>query len=225
MIGHASRSALLFMITSAIALSSIMAAPAPARAGGMSYTGTFLVDNYIQFESFNVTTTSDLTIETWSYAGGTNFAGTVIPAGGFDPIVTLFDSSGNLLGVNDDGVGVATDPVTGKAFDSLLTVSGLAPGTYSVALTQFDNFANGLNLADGFIEDGNQNQNFTLKFSNGHPGYFWDYSGHERTGNWAMDIVTTSSSIIPEPSSLLLGGIGSLAGLGLVWKRQARPAA
>ncbi len=193
----------------------------------MSYTGTFLVDNYIQFESFNVTTTSDVTIETWSYAGGTNFAGNGIPAGGFDPIVTLFDSSGNLLGVNDDGVGVATDPVTGAAFDSLLKVSGLAPGTYTVALTQFDNFANGLNLADGFIEDGNQNQNFTLKFSPGGdtPGYFWDFTHHERTGIWAMDIVTTSSSIIPEPSSLLLGGIGSLAGLGLVWKRRARLAA
>jgi hypothetical protein len=216
--GHASRSALLVVITGAIALSLTMAAPAPARAGGVSYVGTFTVDNEVQLEFFTVTTTSDVTIETWSYSGGTNFAGQTIPAGGLDPIVTLFNSSGSLLGFNDD-----INTQAGQ-LDSLLSVQGLVPGTYTVALTQFDNYATGPNLSDGFNKGGAANSNFTLTFApKGLTGFFWNYQGIERTGNWAMDIVTTAS--VPEPSSLLLGGIGTLAGVGLVWKRRTRPAA
>jgi hypothetical protein len=229
MIGHASRSALLFMITSAIALSSIMAAPAPARAGGMSYTGTFTLDDDVQLETFTIDTTSDVTIRTWSFLGGTNYAGQVIPAGGFDPMVTLFGPGGRFVDFNDD-----IDRLAGK-WDAELVDTGLAPGTYTLALTQFNNYANAYleylytgstsgTLADGFSQAGNPN--FTLYFPTtpvGATGYFWDAAGVERNGKWAMDIVSTS--IIPEPSSLLLGGISSLAGLGLVWKRRARPAA
>jgi len=220
--GHASRSALLFVITGAIALSLTMAAPAPARAGGMSFTGMFTVDNDVEEQTFTIDSTSDVTIRTWSFLGGTNYVGQVIPAGGFDPIVTLFDPSGNLIGYNDD-----INTSTGQ-WDSLLSVQGLAPGTYTVALTQWNNFAAGPNLSNGFEQDGSANSNFTVTDTayfplSGDTGYFWDNAGVERNGNWAMDIVTTSS--IPEPSSLLLGGIGSLAGLGLAWKRRAKPAA
>jgi hypothetical protein len=38
-----------------------------------------------------------LTLQTWGFGGGTNAAGMVIPAGGFDPFVGVFDSSGDLI--------------------------------------------------------------------------------------------------------------------------------
>jgi PEP-CTERM motif len=230
MIGHASRSALLFMITSVVVLSSIMAAPAPARAGGTSYTGMFTLDNDVQLETFTINSTSDVTLRTWSFLGGTNYAGQVISAGGFDPMLTLFGPGGGFIGFNDD-----IDRMSGN-WDSELVQTGLAPGTYTVVLTQYYNYANAyldyLNtgstsgtLADGFSQAANPN--FTLNIPNPPEtsGYFWDAAqpAVERNGNWAMDIVTTAS--IPEPASLLLGGIGTLAGLGLVWKRRAKPAA
>ncbi len=222
MIGQPSRLPWTLLSAGVIALAVNMLALSPARAGGVSYTGTFNFDNDVQLLPFTIATTSDVTIETWSYAGGTNYAGQVIPAGGFDPIVSLFDPSGTLIGYNDDGAGVATDPTTGNAYDSLLHMGGLAPGTYTVALTQFDNFANGPTLGDGFSEG--SNTNFTLAFAPpGAVGYFWDVTGNERTGNWAVDIVTAIS--VPEPSSLLLGGIGLTAGLGLTWKKRTKPAA
>jgi PEP-CTERM motif len=206
------------LIGAVIAIFGNLTALTPARAGGMSYTGTFSVDNDVELISFALSTTSDVTIETWSYAGGTNFVGDVIPAGGFDTIVTLFDPSGNFINYNDDGSGVATDPVTGAAFDSLLQMSALAPGTYTVALTQFDNFANGPTLGDGFSESGNPN--FTLNFApSGSSGFFWDVTENERTGNWALDIIT--SNTVPEPSALLLGGLGLIG--AFTFARQRRP--
>jgi hypothetical protein len=38
-----------------------------------------------------------LTLQTWGFGGGTNAAGMVIPAGGFDPFVGVFNSSGDLI--------------------------------------------------------------------------------------------------------------------------------
>jgi hypothetical protein len=63
--------------------------------------------------------------QTWSYAGGTNGAsGDVIPPGGFDPVLSLFDATGGLtasspLVADDDNLGAAvkTRP-PGNAFDS-----------------------------------------------------------------------------------------------------------
>ena len=216
-----------------IALTANLTALSPARAGSMSFTGTFRFDNDIQLLPFTVSTTSDVTLETWSYAGGTNAAGQVIPAGGFDVAVSLFDPSGKLIGSNDDGIGVATDPTTGDAFDARLEVRGLAPGEYTAAVTQYGNFANGPTLADGF--SAGSNTNYSLAFAPpGASGYFWDVTQNERTGNWALDIVTAKSArtatspipgaAVPEPSALLLGGMGLMAALGLAAKSRTKPA-
>jgi hypothetical protein len=203
-------------------------------AGSFSFTGSFNVDNDVQLFSFTLASPSSVTLETWSYAGGTNAAGMVIPAGGFDPIVSLFSGSGGFIASNDDGVGVATDPTTGKAFDSLLTQS-LAAGTYIVALTQFDNFANadpnvggdGGNLSEGWFEAGNPN--FTLAFAEpGSTGFFWDVTPAERTGNWALDIDGVDSAgliaSVPEPSGLVLAGTGGVTLLGFYGFRRRKSA-
>jgi hypothetical protein len=227
MIGHDSRSGLLFMISGAIALSLSMADP--ARAGGVSYTGTFTQDNDVQLETFTINALSDVTLRTWSFLGGTNYVVQVIPAGGFDPMLTLFGPGGGFIDFNDD-----INRVSGN-WDAELVETNLAPGTYTVALTQYNNYSNGYlafvntgtpgSLMDGFSQAANPNFTVTdtADFPNTPPGasgFFWDFNGVEQTGNWAMDIVTTS--VVPEPSSWLLGAVGALAGVGLVRNRRAQ---
>src|SRR5688572_14519625 len=97
----------------------------PALAAPASFTGTFAQDDSMQSFLLSLSAPSDLTLRTWSYAGGTNAAGSAIPAGGFDPIVSLFSlPAGSIVGISDQGIGVAADPSTGSESDSLLELSG-----------------------------------------------------------------------------------------------------
>jgi hypothetical protein len=191
-----------------------------------SFTGSFTQDNDVQLFTFTINSPTTVSMETWSYAGGVNAAGATIPRGGFDPIVSLFSGNGTFIALNDDGPTATVDPVTGVAYDSQLTQS-LAAGKYFVALTQFDNFPI-KNLGDGFTEDGNTN--FTLQFAPpGSTGFFWDITPNQRTGNWALDIGPVDGAQlgggVPEPSSVVLGGISALALAGLQYIRRRRLAA
>jgi hypothetical protein len=132
--------------------------------------------------------------------------GTVISNGGFDPILALFDSNGQLVIQNDDGgSSVLGDPNTGYHFDTFLQ-SILQPGTYTVSVMAFSNFANGPNLSDGFENDGSFNG---------------------RNGNWAFDILGVSEAsevgAVPEPSTwaMMLIGFGAI---GFAVRRQKRAA-
>lgn len=154
-------------------------------AADFSFTGSFSEDDQMQEFTLHVTATSTVIIRTWSYAGGTNAAGQVIPRGGFDPYISVFDSAGNLISENDDGTGfVATNPVTGAAFDSYLSLV-LTPGTYTVVLTQSGNVPVSLMLSDGFTEQGNSD--FTESYGCGNP-MFCDITPDSRTPFWALDI-------------------------------------
>jgi hypothetical protein len=165
-----------------------------ASAADFSFTGTFSTDDQLQVFTFKVDTTSTILMRTWGYAGGTNVAGQVISRGGFDPVLSLFDSTGMLIGLNEDGTGfVAPDPNTGAAFDSYLTRI-LTPGTYTLVLTQSDNSPNGPTFADGFHEQGNPN--FTAMFACTN-GRFCDVTTDNRNGNWAVDIDNVAAAIFP----------------------------
>ena len=59
----------------------------------------------------------------------------------------------NNTDAGDDGNLVPADPNTGRRFDVLFDTV-LPAGDYTVAITQFSNFANGPNLSDGFVHDG-----------------------------------------------------------------------
>ncbi len=126
--------------------------------------------------SFTAGGSSIITLRSYSYAGGIQANGNVVSAGGFDPILALFDSAGNFIDQNDDGNStiIPTDPNTGSFFDTELSVN-LTAGDYTVAIMQFDNFAAGPTLSDGFTITGNAF--FTAALGGCSNGQFCDVSG------------------------------------------------
>lgn len=103
---------------------------------------------------FSVASPTELTFRSYSYAGGTNIAGQAITAGGFDPIISVFDQGGNLVFFQDDGpLAVPVDPATGADFDFHVQ-QFLQPGDYQAIVTAFENFPAGTTLQDGFTEGG-----------------------------------------------------------------------
>lgn len=171
-----------------------------ANAADFSFRGTFPADDTVQLFNFTVNTGSDITLRSLSYAGGTQADGTVISAGGFDPILTLFDAStGNRIGQNDDGTSpnVGIDPVTGNTYDTFLQTF-VNPGQYTVAVSQFNNFA-GENLSDPFPNAGQRN--FTATFGC-NAGQFCDATGDSRTNFWAFDILNVNLATAPQPVAL-----------------------
>jgi hypothetical protein len=181
---------------------ALLAAISSVSGADFSFTGNLLNDDDVQLFNFTVGSTSDVTLRTWSYAGGVNAAGAVIPRGGFDPILAVFDSSGALIDANDDGAVVPIDPVTNAAFDTLLFLDNLAPGSYTVSVMQFANFALGPNLSDGFI--GSNTTGFV------------DVTGNARTSAWAFDILNVNAADVVVPPQPPVGAPDSGSTLLLI---------
>ncbi len=83
----------------------LISGTASASAANFSFIGNLNHDDAVQEFNFEVEGAArEVTLRTWSFAGGTNTEGQVIQAGGFDPVVSLFNSStGALISFNDDG--------------------------------------------------------------------------------------------------------------------------
>ena len=195
----------------------------PANAASFSFTGSFDADDDLQLFSFTLDAGATVTLTTLSYAGGVNAAGDTIAPGGFDPILSLFDSGGLLIDSNDDGLppDVAVDGVTGQAYDSFLQLV-LGPGSYILALTQFENRVIGGDLANGFDKTGDPAFTSSFGCSNGR---FCDSSPANRSSAWAVDIRDVDRSNlgmapIPEPASIVLLGIGLVLAAGGLRKRR-----
>jgi hypothetical protein len=171
------------------------------QASTISLTGSLNPDdaNDVLLYQFTTSTTSDLSFQSWGYDGGTNGAGHVISAGGFDPYLSIFLGSGptaTFFQSNDDGCFGCADPS--------LTLLGAAAGTYTIALTAFDNLSYAENLGAPFtLGDG-----FTgLGFYN------------ERSSNFALDITSSAGfAQAPEPGTISLLAAG--AALILISRRK-----
>ena len=170
-----------------------------AGAAVFSFSGNFGRDDDVQLFRFTLEGPSlnIVTLLTLSYGGGVDSAGAVVPPGGFDPVVALFDAAGALIAEDDDGSTVA-DAVTGESLDAFLQI-GIPAGVYFAALTQSPNFAFGPTLADGFELAG------TGDFTGG----FMDVFGNQRDSRWALDILDVASAsvfptAVPEPGTVWL---------------------
>jgi len=196
-----------------------------ASASSFSYTGSFVTDDQIQAFLFSLSGPSTVAAITFSYAGGTNQAGSGIPQGGFDPVLAIFDSGGILKAISDNGTcgQVNTDSVTGACFDSFISQS-LAAGNYTLVLSQSDNSPVDGNLSDGYTRTGQTDFTSSFGCSNGE---FCDINADNRTPNWAVDIDNVTSSSLPgdggggaapEPATFLLLG-GGFAGILMLRRR------
>lgn len=200
-----------------VALSGLVIGLIPfnqASASSVTYTGTFASDDQVQEYVWTLPQSTTAILYSDSYGGGTS-NGVTTPAGGFVPIISLFDSTGTLI--TSDGAdgtcsgSMAMDGVTGMCDDAYIKTN-LAAGSYTVAITEFFNEPVGPNLSNGFTEQGQGN--FTGPTC-GTTGAFYQSDVApcvERTGTFA---VTFSS--IPEPGTLWLA-VPAIA-LGF-WKRR-----
>ncbi len=191
------------VFAAAAALISV-ACSSTARAADFSFSGAFTSDDNVALFSFAVADgpVSLVTVRTSSYA-----------TGGFDPVLSVFRGNGLLLADNDDvnlGIPasvVPADPTTGQRSDSFLEID-LVPGVYTLALTQYDNFAAGPNLSNGFLRAGQNN--FTggpFVQSVQQPG--GSFVNYQRTGNYAVQILNVQgANAIPEPGTLALAALG-----------------
>lgn len=162
------------------------------NAASLSYTGNLDHDDDFRRFDFTVDSTSNVSIRTWSHAGGINAAGDVISDGGFDPLIVLFDNAGTWIGMNDD-----VDGQNGM-YDSLLTWE-LTGGNYIVALAQF-----GHDLSQMPDLDDIQWLSGEVNFDG-------------RTSSYALDI---NVSPVPVPAAVWLFGSALMSLLGMRKKSQ-----
>src|SRR5215212_8758194 len=75
------------------AIALILAAFAvPGFANQFSFIGTFAHDNEVQLFAFQMLQADTVTLQTWSYGGGFNTRGDLINAGGFVPVLQIYDA-------------------------------------------------------------------------------------------------------------------------------------
>lgn len=175
-----------------------------AFGADFSFVGTFTQDD--ERRQFTVTLSQQgiVLLRTWSYAGGVNSTGARIEGGGFDPSLSLFDSTGLLLATNrDGGCGkVAADRVTTWCWDAFISMP-LPKGTYQLVLTESENTPLGPYLTDPFVYDGAGD--FTAAPGLTAPAGFWDYSPKRRKNLYALDISGVDFAQLP-----LVPAIGAL---------------
>jgi len=150
--------------------------------------------------SFNVFTTTTMEAITYSYGGGVSQTGTVVPSGGLEPYLSLFDSAGNFLASTfESSCPPGANSLGGNCFDVSLNVPALTPGSYQIAISAWENMSCaengcGVTLADGFTGLGNLAEGENL--------------------NYAFDVILPQNAPEPNPAALLAVALTSFT-----WKK------
>jgi hypothetical protein len=179
----------------------------PSFSDNISLTGSLDPNNPddVFLYSFTLASASSFNIQSYGYGGssnapgGTNAAGTVIPAGGFDTYFSVFFGLGpgaTFLASNDDGL-CPPGAANPACLDSTLHFNSLAAGSYTFALTLTNNFSFAENFGSGTLGDG-----FI-----GLADYYDFVSNTTRTSNYAVDITSSgriNAAPVPEPASAVL---------------------
>jgi hypothetical protein len=198
---------LIFVATLAVSGSAV------AIPTDFDFSGTFANDNDVVELGFTVNADSNITIFSSSWISGDSGLG-------FDPILAIWDSLGNLVQEQDDGGNTGSTMSNGVSYNhgvwDTYFSTFLAAGSYTASIAQFDNFRNGGNLSAGFMHDGNPD--FTFDNGYGTQAMFngvWS-PDDARSGDWEFHILNVDQAVInnaPEPSIIALLGLG-LIGIG-----------
>lgn len=191
-----------------------------SRADSTSFTGTLSTPESVFTTVFTLNKSSNVDLQTWGFGGGTNAAGTVIPAGGFDPLLALFSGTGSTATILTDA---AANPfgtsdtlsnypsfmgcppghtvnLGGPVCGDINMALTLGPGTYTVLLSDANYIPNAIfdngKLGEGFTDltgGAFQTCNNTL------PSIAVGNAATTAicvngTGNWAFDLTTAKSS-------------------------------
>jgi hypothetical protein len=219
------------MVASHIAFTGAMFAALLATSAGQAavltesnpahvFAGTFAQDDDLRIHDFQVGGASAVSIvfETFSYAGGALRDGTIVPAGGFDPVISLFDAHDRLLAVAEDG-GRRRDASTLNAYDDFL-VTPLLPGAYRIVVSQYDNFPiapiGGL-LGLGFSREGTGN--FTLWDCPAGAISFCDAGRNARIPSYVLEVHRVP---LPASAVLMAAALAILAGIRRLGRCAAR---
>jgi hypothetical protein len=196
-----------------------LSSSASAVPTDFDFSGTFTNDNDIVLLNFSIDSTSAVTIFSSSWIAGDSGLG-------FDPILSIWDSSGTLIQQQDDGHNIGQTLSNGVLYDhgtwdSYFSIS-LGGGNYTASIGQYDNFANGTSLADGFRYDGNPN--FTFDNGYGTADLFngvWSATD-TRTGDWEFHILNVeTATVVPIPATVWLFGSGLLGLISIARKKAA----
>ena len=198
------------------------------HAASLSFEGTLASSDSVFEQTFGLSGVSTVTIQTFGFGGGTNAAGTVIPSGGFDPLIALFsgpvasatiyvDGFGNPLADADNLLNppwsfVGNCPPAGTIAigsdndcgDDFMQVA-LAAGTYTLVLTDANYIPNAV-YDNGALSEG---------FTDLTAGVFQTCDPVSNAciapnGKYAVDI-TSTSVFAPEPGALWLMALGLAA--------------
>jgi hypothetical protein len=134
--------------------------------------------------------------------------------GGFDPMLGLWDSFGNLVYFQDDGGNVGSTLSNGVWYDhgnwDSYYTAPIGVGDYLVTLSAYSNFNNGSSLSNGFAYDG-QTPIPIASWNEPANGY--------RNSNYAFHILNvteaTGPSAVPIPAAIWLLGAGLMGLLGI----------
>ncbi len=74
----------------ALIVAGLLPGAASASTSFLSFTGALSSPEDVFEVTFSLSATADIEIDTWGFGGGTNAAGALILAGGFDPMISLF---------------------------------------------------------------------------------------------------------------------------------------
>jgi hypothetical protein len=199
-------------------------------AATISKSGTFATPEDIETLTLTLTSSGNVTLQTYGFGGGTNAAGTLISPGGFDPFVGLFAGTGltaTFINGTSDVLSnyaagcppagtVTVGSLKNQCGDARLQFNGLAAGVYTVLLTDGEYIPNAVfETTPGPLGDG---------FTDLTAGVFQTCEDANNcnadSGAWALDITTTGGSVsTPEPAgtAMLL-----LAALALAIRRHFR---
>ena len=166
-----------------------------------SFTGALNATdaNSVFLVRFSLAAPATVKVQSWGYGGsaaapgGTNAAGAPIAPGGFDPYFTLFSGAGlnaTFLTSNDDGACPPGTRVATFCFDPSLSVN-LPAGSYTLAVSTFENISFAENLGTGTISD------LFINLGN----YYDPYSATLRTSNYAFDISGSVNVISTGPAA------------------------